>query len=224
MSDGPALLVVEGLTRRFERGAVRALQDVSFQARAGEIVAVTGPSGCGKSTLLSLVGLLDQPSRGAIRLAGQDLAHVRAPAAYRARHIGFVFQFHHMVPTMTLEENVAAPMLAVGVPRRTRMQRARHMLDAMGISARARALPAHVSGGERQRAAVARALVNAPPLVLADEPTGNLDSRNGRIVVDLLVSHARTQGALVLMATHNPEIAAVADRHLELLDGELVAS
>jgi ABC-type lipoprotein export system ATPase subunit len=224
MSDRSPLLVVDALTRHFERGTVRALQDVSFQAHAGEVVAVMGPSGCGKSTLLSLVGLLDRPTRGLIRLASQDLAGVRRPAAYRARHIGFVFQFHHLVPTMTLEENVAAPMLAVGVPRAERMLRARRMLDAMGISARARALPARVSGGERQRAAVARALVNAPPLVLADEPTGNLDSRNGRIAVDLLVSHARTQGALVLMATHNPDIAALADRRLELLDGELVAS
>jgi ABC-type lipoprotein export system ATPase subunit len=222
MSDRSPLLAVEALTRYYERGAVRALHEVWFDAWAEEVVAVTGPSGCGKSTLLSLAGLLDQPTRGRVRLDGQDLAHVRRPAAYRANHIGFVFQFHHMVPTMTLAENVAAPMLALGVPRAERTRRAHEMLDGMGVSARADALPANVSGGERQRAAVARALVNRPPLVLADEPTGNLDSHNGRIVVDLLVSHARTQGALVLMATHNPEIANVADRRIELLDGEVV--
>jgi putative ABC transport system ATP-binding protein len=222
MSDRTPLLVVEALTRYYERGAVRALHEVSFDASAGEVVAVTGPSGCGKSTLLSLAGLLDQPTRGRVRLDGQDLAHVTRPATYRAHHIGFVFQFHHMVPTMTLAENVAAPMMALGVARAERTRRAHDMLEKMGVSARADALPANVSGGERQRAAVARALVNGPPLVLADEPTGNLDSRNGRIVLDLLVSHARTQGALVLMATHNQEIANVADRHIELLDGEVV--
>jgi len=222
MNERPSLLVAEALTRYYERGAVRALHGVSFEARAGEVVAVTGPSGCGKSTLLSLAGLLDQPTRGRITLGDQDLAHVRHPASYRAHHIGFVFQFHHMVPTMTLAENVAAPMLAVGVPRAARTRRAHEMLDKMGVSARADSLPTNVSGGERQRAAVARALVNGPPLVLADEPTGNLDSRNGKTVVDLLVSHARTHGALVLMATHNPQIAAVADRRIELLDGEVV--
>src|SRR3990170_1918379 len=146
------LLVVEGLTRHFDRGAVKALAGVSFEARAGEVVAVTGPSGCGKSTLLSLVGLLDRPTSGRVTLGGQDLAAVRRPSAFRARQIGFVFQFHHMVPTMTLAENVAAPMLALGVPRATRRERAREMLDRMEMSARAGFLPAKVSGGERQRA------------------------------------------------------------------------
>ncbi|HSW27957.1 MAG TPA: ABC transporter ATP-binding protein [Longimicrobiales bacterium] len=216
------LLVVEGLTRWFDGGAVHALSGVSFQAAAGEVVAITGPSGCGKSTLLALVGLLDQPTSGRIVIGGQDLAHVSRPSAFRARRIGFVFQFHHLVPTMTLGENVAAPMIPLGVPRRQRTERARELLDRMRLSHRAAFLPANVSGGERQRAAVARALVNDPPVILADEPTGNLDSRNGQVVVDLMVEHARAQGALVLVATHNPEVARVAGRHIELLDGQLV--
>lgn len=222
MNERAALLTVRDLARSFEGGAVQALRGVSFQADAGEVVALTGPSGCGKSTLLSLLGLLDRPSAGSVEVAGQPLATVRDCSGFRARNIGFVFQFHHMVSTMTLQENVEAPMLALGVPRAERQARARRMLEHMDLANRAGFLPANVSGGERQRAAVARALINQPRLLLADEPTGNLDSKNGQRVIDLLVAHARAQGALVLIATHNPEIAQALDRTIELRDGELV--
>ncbi len=222
MSEGAPLLAVEALVRTYDRGAVTALAGVSFEARSGEVVAVTGPSGCGKSTLLSLIGLLDQPTGGRVLVGGQDLAAVGKPSAFRARQIGFVFQFHHLVPTMTLAENVAAPMVPLGVPRGRRGEGARAMLERMDLAPRADFLPANVSGGERQRAAVARALINRPPVILADEPTGNLDTRNGEMVVDLLMTHARLQGALVLMATHNPEIARLADRRIELRDGRIV--
>lgn len=220
MSDRVALLVAEDLGRRFP-GAVQALQGVSFAAGAGEVVAVTGPSGCGKSTLLALLGLLDQPTRGRVLLDGQDLRTVTRPAAFRARHIGFVFQHHFMIPTMTLAENVAAPLVALGVPGPARRRQAREVLDRLGLGGRADFLPARVSGGERQRAAVARALVARPPLVLADEPTGNLDSQNGDRVAGLLVEHAAHAGALVVVATHNPSLAALAGRVLPLLDGRL---
>jgi ABC-type lipoprotein export system ATPase subunit len=221
MSEAP-LLQVKGLGRDFDRGRVRALHDVSFSADTNQTVALIGPSGCGKSTLLSLVGLLDRPDRGRIEVAGVDLAMVRRGPEFRARRVGFVFQFHHMVPTMTLQENVEAPMVALGVPRAERRERAAELLAQMGLGARAGFLPTHVSGGERQRAAVARALVNRPALVLADEPTGNLDSGNGERVMALLVQHARSQQALLLVATHNPEIAAAMDRRIELRDGVLV--
>lgn len=223
MSETAPLLVVSQVGRTYDGGAVRALDGVSFEARRAEVIALTGPSGCGKSTLLSLIGLLERPSAGCITIGDEDLAHVNQPAAFRARMLGFVFQFHHMVTTMTLQENVEAPMIALGVPRAERRRRAGAMLDAMGLAPRAHFLPANASGGERQRAAVARALVNRPEVVLADEPTGNLDSGNGQRVVDLLVEHARTQGALVIIATHNPEIARSADRTIALLDGRLVA-
>lgn len=222
MSDaGAAVLVVDGVGRRYDDGQVQALHQVSFQARAGETVALTGPSGCGKSTLLSLIGLLDQPDEGRIWVAGQELARVRRPAAFRACHIGFVFQFHHMVPTMTLRENVEAPMLAAGLSRTQRRERVEELLQAVDLIARGDALPCRVSGGERQRAAVARALANRPALVLADEPTGNLDSGNGQRVVDLLLAQARNQGALVIVATHNPEVATRHQRQLALRDGRL---
>ena len=216
------MLEVEQLSRHFDGGAVQALHRVDFTLHAGRTVALTGPSGCGKSTLLSLIGLLDRPTEGCIRVDGQDLQRVRDASAYRARSVGFVFQFHHMVPTMTLLENVAAPMVALGVRRRERLERAGTMLERLGLSSRAGFLPSRVSGGERQRAALARALVNRPPLVLADEPTGNLDSHNGAQVVELLRQHAREHGALVLVATHNPEIADALDARIALRDGRIV--
>jgi putative ABC transport system ATP-binding protein len=216
------LLEVSDLGRDYDRGRVRALHEVSFSAQRGQTLALTGPSGCGKSTLLSLIGLLDRPDRGRVQVDGIDLAGVRRGADFRARRVGFVFQFHHMVPTMTLQENVEAPMLALGVPLAQRRSRAAQLLDSMGLGARAGFLPTHVSGGERQRAAVARALVNRPALLLADEPTGNLDSRAGEQVIELLVGHARSQQALLLVATHNPDIAAAMDRRIELLDGRRV--
>ncbi len=218
MNEG-VLLQVLGLGRDYDHGAVRALHAVDFTAGRGETVALTGPSGCGKSTLLSLIGLLDRPSRGCIRVDGIDLAGVQHGAAFRARRVGFVFQFHHMVPTMTLQENVEAPMVALGLPRAVRHKRAAALLSSMDLDTRAGFLPAQVSGGERQRAAVARALVNQPDLLLADEPTGNLDSRNGQRVIELLVQHARSQRAVLLVATHNQEIAAAMDRRIALRDG-----
>jgi ABC-type lipoprotein export system ATPase subunit len=224
MNEHSAMLIVRDLARSFEGGAVQALRGVSFQADAGEVVALTGPSGCGKSTLLSLLGLLDRPSAGSVDVAGRPLATVRDCNGFRARNIGFVFQFHHMVSTMTLQENVEAPMVALGVPRTERKARARLMLEHMDLTHRADFLPASVSGGERQRAAVARALINQPRLLLADEPTGNLDSKNGQRVIDLLVRHARARGALVLIATHNADIAQALDRTIELRDGELVSA
>jgi ABC-type lipoprotein export system ATPase subunit len=216
------LMVVHGLSRHYDHDSVRALDGVTFEAFANEVVALTGPSGCGKSTLLSILGLLDQPTFGHVCIGGEDLAQVRPAGLFRARNIGFVFQFHHMVPTMTLLENVIAPMIALGVTSAERRHRATELLARVGLSARANFLPAKVSGGERQRAAVARALINRPQVILADEPTGNLDSTNGQLVIDLLIEHARSQGALVLLATHNPEIAAATDRQLEMRDGRLV--
>jgi putative ABC transport system ATP-binding protein len=216
------LLQVAGVCRDYDRGAVHALRDVSFEADAGQTVALTGPSGCGKSTLLSLIGLLDRPDSGRIVVQGQDLARVRRAHAFRAGRVGFVFQFHHMVPSMTLQENVEAPMIALGVPQAERHVRAASLLQAMGLGGRAHFLPRHVSGGERQRAAVARALVNSPALVLADEPTGNLDSANGQRVIELLLAHAHEQQALVIVATHNPEIAAAMDQCIGLRDGQRV--
>lgn len=223
MDTGAPLLQVDAVERRFDHGSVQALRGVSFKAAAGSCLALTGPSGCGKSTLLSLLGLLDRPDGGRVVVGGQDLARVRNPCAFRARELGFMFQHHHLVPTMTLRENVEAALLVGDLPPRQHRRRADELLAAVDLSHRANFLPARVSGGERQRAALARALANRPRLLLSDEPTGSLDSGNGERVAELLVRHARADGALVIVATHNPALAARMDRRLHLLDGRLVA-
>lgn len=215
------LLRVEQLYKTYDNGSVVALDGIDLSLDAGQSLAVMGPSGCGKSTLLSLIGLLDRPSAGRIEIAGEDLARVADPYRFRARSVGFVFQDHHLIPAMTLLENVEAPMLALGLSRQARRQRATALLDRMDLMPRADFLPARVSGGERQRAAVARALANRPFLLLADEPTGNLDSGNGSRVVDLFMQQVREQGLGIVMATHNPEIAARCDRVVRMRDGRI---
>lgn len=215
------LLRVQQLYKTYDNGSVVALDGIDLSLDAGQSLAVMGPSGCGKSTLLSLIGLLDLPSAGRIEIAGEDLAGVADPYRFRARSVGFVFQDHHLIPAMTLLENVEAPMLALGLSRQARRQRATALLDRMDLMPRADFLPARVSGGERQRAAVARALANRPFLLLADEPTGNLDSGNGSRVVDLFMQQVREQGLGIVMATHNPEIAARCDRVVRMRDGRI---
>ena len=217
------LLQIQQLYKTYENGSVMALNGVDLTLGVGQSLAVMGPSGCGKSTLLSLTGLLDRPSAGRIEIAGEDLARVDDPYRFRARSVGFVFQDHHLIPAMTLRENVEAPMLALGLSRPVRHQRATVLLERMNLMSRANFLPARVSGGERQRAAVARALANQPRLLLADEPTGNLDSGNGGRVVDLFLQQVREQGLGIVMATHNPEIAARCDRVVRMRDGRIEA-
>ncbi len=216
------ILAVRQLVKHYDGGTVEAIRNISFEARGGEILAITGPSGCGKSTLLALIGLLDRPTAGSILVGGLDLATIRDPFAYRACSVGFVFQFHPLISSMTLAENVAMPMIARKVPRAERRARALELLARMDLGHRAHFLPSRVSGGERQRAAVARALANGPSLLLADEPTGNLDSVNGARVVDLFIAHARDHGGTVVLATHNLELAARADRTIDIRDGQIV--
>lgn len=217
------LVQVEAVVKRYDAASVTALDGVSLSLNFGEVVALVGPSGCGKSTLLSLIGLLDRPDGGRIRVAGEDLAAVRNVFRYRALMVGFVFQFHHLIPTMTLKENIIAPMLSVGTDKPERQRRSKELIEQMQLTHRAGFLPSRTSGGERQRAAVARAIANNPPLVLADEPTGNLDSANSFKLAEYFREYSRTQGACVLLATHNAEIAEIADRVIGMRDGRIVS-
>ena len=216
--SGGADVVVEGVVKAFDEGRIRALDGVSVRIAAGEFVALTGPSGTGKSTLLNLIGLLDRPDTGSIAVGGELLARIQDPAAYRASTIGFVFQFHHLVPTLNALENVQLPLLGRR-PRSDREDRARALLAEVGLSDRERSLPGTLSGGERQRVAIARALANQPQLLLADEPTGALDSGTGTQVLDLLARLRDGYGMTVLMVTNDELAAAVADRRLSLRDG-----
>ncbi len=205
-------------------GGVEAVKGVSLEAISGELVALTGPSGCGKSTLLHLMGGMDRPTAGEVWLQDEplhNLSEERLTHLRRSR-IGFVFQFFHLLPTMTVEENVELPLLLAGV--RDGLAKARDLLERVGLSERLTAVPATLSGGEMQRAALARALIHNPPLVLADEPTGNLDSDNGATVLRLLRNLAKERGVTVIMATHSAEAAALADRKLEMRDGRLSVS
>ncbi len=221
LASGGAEVVVEHVSRSFEEGRVAALVDVSFGLEPGELVAVTGPSGCGKSTLLNLIGALDRIDSGSIVVAGEHVEHLADPARYRATVVGFVFQFHNLIPTLTALENVQLPMLGQGAPRSERVERAGELLDEVGLSHRRGAYPPTLSGGERQRVALARALANEPRLLLADEPTGALDSATGDQIVELLGTVRRQRGTTILLVTNDPHVAEAADRILRIRDGRI---
>ena len=204
-------------------GEVHALRDVSLEIAPGTFCAVTGPSGCGKSTLLNLLGGLDQPTSGEISVDGLALhsADENALTAYRRERLGIIFQFFNLLPAMTAIENVELPLLLRGDRARDARARAAEMLELVGLTPRADAFPHQMSGGEMQRAAVARALVHRPSLLLADEPTGNLDSDNAARVLELLQKIASQRLATLIMVTHSPEAAAAAERRIPMMDGRL---
>jgi putative ABC transport system ATP-binding protein len=220
MSD--AVIAVRGLRKSFEDGRIVALAGMDLDVAPGEFVAIVGPSGCGKSTLLHLLAALDTPDEGSIRVADHDLATGHELAHYRARHVGMVFQLHNLLPALTASENVQLPMFELGVPARERRRRAETLLGLVGLAGRGRSLPPQLSGGERQRVAIARALANEPPIVLADEPTGSLDSASGRLVLDLLDELRRSRALTLVLVTHDPDVAARADRIVRMLDGRVV--
>jgi putative ABC transport system ATP-binding protein len=215
-----AVVECDGVRKTFEDGRIRALEDVTFRVDAGEFVALTGPSGSGKSTLLNLIGALDRPESGTIVVDGADLAAVDA-AEYRAATVGFVFQFHHLIPTISALQNVQVPMLGRALPREQRTTRARELLEEVGLADRAASSPTILSGGERQRVAIARALANEPRLLLADEPTGALDSETGVQVLALLQRVRDERGMTVLLVTNAEDTASAADRALRLRDGRV---
>ena len=226
MNDtGGKVVELRGVKRNFKQGdtQIDVLKGVDLDIRSNEIVALLGPSGSGKSTLLQAVGLLEGGFEGSIKLAGEETAHMSSRGHTRIRRelLGFVYQFHHLLPDFSAEENVVMPQLIAGISQKDAEVRARSLLRSLGLGERLDHKPSKLSGGEQQRVAVARALANAPKLVLADEPTGNLDEKTADIVLAELMTLVREQGSAALIATHNERLAKKMDRIVRLHDGVL---
>jgi putative ABC transport system ATP-binding protein len=221
-SAGEVLYEASGLTKEFDDGRVAALRGVDLSIRHGEFVSIVGPSGCGKTTLLNMLGLLDRPSAGKLCFRGRDLTEIDDAASYRAKEIGFIFQSFHLLPNFTIEENVQMPMFGLPGTPRERRARAVELLEAVGLGHRLGHLPVKLSGGERQRAAIARSLANRPASLLADEPTGNLDSKNSAHVMDILLRLREEQRVTLVMVTHDKELACHGTRTVRIKDGQIV--
>ncbi len=219
------LIRTTNLTKVYGAGenALRALDGVHLSVARGELVAVMGPSGCGKSTLLNMLGALDQPTAGEVWVAGESLARLKNVDDFRARTVGFVFQLHNLLPTLTALENVEVPMHGRVSGAGERRKRAANLLEMVGLPDRLAALPAQLSGGQRQRVAVARALANAPALLLADEPTGSLDSQSGEEILALLADLNRSQGTTIVVVTHDRRVAQATGRIVSMKDGRIVS-
>ena len=224
MTSGP-LLTAKGIRKSFGQGPgrVEVLRGVDLEARPGEMTAIVGASGSGKTTLLQILGTLDTPDAGELLFSGRSLLGLQEKelAHHRNRNIGFIFQFHHLLPEFSALENVMMPGRISGRAEEEVSSRARHLLDRVGLAHRLAHRPGELSGGEQQRVALARALVQAPALLLADEPTGNLDSRSGEAVFSLLAELCRSMEMSMIMVTHNLELATLMDKKLSLLDGQL---
>jgi len=220
------MMELSGICREYVVGeeVVHALDHVDLKIDAGEYVSIMGPSGSGKSTLLNVLGLLDRPSSGIYRLQGEDVSNLddNELASHRQRHIGFIFQFFHLIPRLTALENVELPLVLTGAAPRARRERASAILESVGLKARLTHRPDQLSGGERQRVAIGRAIVMQPSFLLADEPTGNLDTRSGNEIMQILEQLNRN-GIAVLIVTHDAAIGDRAHRHLKLRDGKIVA-
>jgi putative ABC transport system ATP-binding protein len=225
MSDTDALLIARDLRREYHMGGelVRAVRGVSLCVDRGDYVAIVGPSGCGKSTLLNLIGGIDQPTAGSVTIAGERIDQMRDAEAtrFRLRHIGFVFQRFYLMPALTAIENVELPMAEAKLPRDARVHRARELLAYVGLGERRDHRPSQLSGGEQQRVAIARALANKPQLLVADEPTGELDAKTGTEMIEL-IAQVNHDGTTIVVVTHDEDLARAARRVVHMRDGVIV--
>jgi ABC-type lipoprotein export system ATPase subunit len=221
-SSSPFVFEATGLTKDYDDGQVHALRGVDCKIGDGEFVAIVGPSGSGKTTLLQMLGALDHPSSGTLTYRGKSLLDLDDLATYRAQEIGFIFQAFHLLPTFTALENVEIPMFEDHQSRSERTSRAHELLKSVGLEERADHFPSKLSGGERQRVAIARSLANSPSVLLADEPTGNLDSQNAVYILDLLINLHRQRQMTLVLITHDMSIARRASRVIQMTDGRVV--
>jgi putative ABC transport system ATP-binding protein len=225
-NDTRPVIVLDNVVKTFQLGdqVVRALDGVNLTVNKGEYLSVMGPSGSGKSTLLHMIGLLDKPYSGSYQLTGRETTSMdeEQRARLRREQIGFVFQSFHLIPRLTAQENIELPMLLEGIPARERQQRAREVMERLHLTDRAEHKPGQLSGGQQQRVAIARAIVMRPSLLLTDEPTGNLDSKSGKAVMELL-EELHHSGITLLMVTHDAELGSRAHRHIRMVDGKIAA-
>ena len=215
-------VIVNDAWKSYDRGQIEVLRGVGLEVAAGEVVALCGSSGCGKSTLLNVISGLETVDRGTVRVIGRDVTEEAVRVDLLRRHIGYVFQLHHLIPDLTLRENCMVPVVATRGGRREGLQRLRELAEATGISHRLGQRVRELSGGERQRGALVRSMMNDPELLLCDEPTGALDEKNREIVFELLLGLARARGRTLVIATHDPSIAERCDRTLHMRDGAIV--
>ncbi|MEN4006472.1 MAG: ABC transporter ATP-binding protein [Methanobacteriaceae archaeon] len=216
------IIEIQGLKKSFENGKIKALNGVNLEIKKGEHVSIIGPSGCGKSTLLNMIGALDRPNEGEINVAGYDLRNARNLDRFRSREIGFIFQLHNLIPNLTVLENVEIPMYEMGYSGKEMQKRAIKLLEYVELSDKLKRKPTALSGGERQRVAIARALANNPSIILADEPTGSVDSKTGELILQRLKSLHEEENMTLIIVTHDMNVASMADRIIEMLDGKIV--
>lgn len=216
------MIELEGVRKSYELGQVHALNGANLKIGEGEVVSLMGPSGCGKSTLLSILGMLDRADSGQLQIAGRPIDSHAPGYRYRREMVGMVFQFHHLIPALSLLENVTLPLQPLPTSAVEKRERAQSLLESCGLGHRLGFDPRRVSGGERQRAAVARALVNNPRILLADEPTGSLDSQTGKALMDFTLEYCRKRAITILLVTHDSDIARMADRVLHMNDGRIL--
>lgn len=216
------IIELKNVVKIFDEGKIKALDGVDLEIKEGEFVSIIGPSGSGKSTLLNMIGALDQADNGQIKVAGNDLMQNKDFSEFRLNKIGFVFQLHNLIPNLTVHENVQLPLMEVDVPDEEMEKRARDLLDSVNLANRLEQLPTRLSGGERQRVAIARALINHPSIILADEPTGSLDSKMGDIILNLLRDIHKKENVTIVLVTHEEYVAKSADRTINVMDGKIV--
>ncbi|MGV8143054.1 MAG: ABC transporter ATP-binding protein [Methanothermobacter sp.] len=220
MSD--TIIEIKNLTKTFDDGKIKALDGINLEIKEGEFVSIIGPSGSGKSTLLNMIGALDRADSGHIKVAGIDLMENKDFSEFRLNTIGFVFQLHNLIPNLTVHENVQTPMIEKDIPDEKMMKRAEDLLNSVNLGNRLDQIPTKLSGGERQRVAIARALVNHPSIILADEPTGALDSKMGDIILNLLREIHEKEKVTLILVTHEDYVAQSADRVINVMDGKII--
>lgn len=218
------IIEIHNLKKNYDKGNIKALNGIDLEVKKGEFISIMGPSGSGKSTLLNMIGALDRPEEGTIKVANIDLMKTKDLSEFRSKEIGFVFQMHNLIPNLSVLENVEIPMYETNIKSSEMRERALELLDAVGLKSKASINPTKLSGGERQRVAIARALVNHPSIILADEPTGALDSKTGDVILNLLKSLHSKEHVTLVMVTHEPYVAKMADRILNVLDGKIASS